>query len=69
MPPSSTGKFADKLGPNVPKVKKPFKPVPSHLNVQSDAGLQPLIDIDLKPNRDPTAKIYEPPFNDDSSAP
>lgn len=29
----------------------------------------PLVDIDIKPNRDPTAKIYEPPIDDASEEP
>ena len=55
----STGKFVD---PHLPgrRLRNP----PTHLNVQSDAGLS-LIDIDLKPNRDPEAKIHEPPIHDD----
>ena len=56
--PGSTGKFID---PHYPT--KRLKNPPTHLNVQSDAGLS-LIDIDLKPNKDPNVKIHEPPIDD-----
>jgi hypothetical protein len=61
MPEAPSTKFIDPMAPGVTrKLRNP----PTHLNVQSDAGLS-LIDIDLKPNKDPTAKIHEPPFNED----